>query len=169
MFSRSHSRSHGFGKEKDKSREAVQLSALAELGLIGDDKSKSRSSGGGARRTDFHRPSFSSSSAARFTGGATYPEKCKWTAFHSGPRCPIPPLAPLRPCSTCVLPSAHSLAANRYLVEIVLLFSSSRIGAPVNDWLTPCLPSRPLDRFWYPSPSLAPLVALHQLHRVAGE
>lgn len=83
MFSRSHSRSHGFGKDKDKdkdkSREAIQLSALAELGLIGHDESKSRSSGGAARRKESHRPNFSSSSAATFIGGATYPEKCRWT------------------------------------------------------------------------------------------
>lgn len=87
MFSRSHSRSHGFGKDKDKdkdkSREAIQLSALAELGLIGHDESKSRSSGGAARRKESHRPNFSSSSAATFIGGATYPEKCRWTEFFS--------------------------------------------------------------------------------------
>lgn len=89
MFSRSHSRSHGFGKDKDKdkdkSREAIQLSALAELGLIGHDesKSRSRSSGGAARRKESHRPNFSSSSAATFIGGATYPEKCRWTDFFS--------------------------------------------------------------------------------------
>lgn len=80
MFSRSHSKSNGFGSEKDKAREAVQLSALAELGLIRHDESKSRSSGGSARRTDFHRPNYASSSAARFIGGATYPEKCRWTS-----------------------------------------------------------------------------------------
>jgi hypothetical protein len=81
MFSRSHGKPYGFGKEKkekDKSQDAFQLSALTELGLIGPDYKKARSGGGGAWGTDFSRPNYSSSRAARSFTGVTYPEKSRW-------------------------------------------------------------------------------------------
>jgi hypothetical protein len=82
MFSRSHGKPYGFGKEKkekDRSQDASQLSALTELGLIGPDYKKARSGGGGAWGTDFNRPNYSSSRAARSFTGVTYPEKSRWT------------------------------------------------------------------------------------------
>lgn len=148
MFSRSHSRSHGFGKDKDKdkSREAIQLSALAELGLIGHDESKSRSSGGAAsRRKESHRPNFSSSSAATFIGGATYPEKCRWTESFfvwwewwfwslsgawSGPFSPrLVPRAPLN-----VFPTTPLVAVDRCRVDDRFFFFGF--------WPLPCVERR---------------------------
>jgi len=84
MFSRSHGKPSGFAKEKekDRSQEAHQLSALAELGLI--ESKKARSGGGGAWGTDFNRPNYSSSRAARSFTGVTYPEKSKWISSGAG-------------------------------------------------------------------------------------
>jgi hypothetical protein len=79
MFSRSHGKTYGSAKEKerDRSQEAFQLSALTELGLIGTDWKKAR--GGGAWRPDLNRPNYSSSRAAKEFAGATYPEKSELT------------------------------------------------------------------------------------------
>lgn len=193
MFSRSHSRSHGFGKDKDKdkdkSREAIQLSALAELGLIGHDESKSRSSGGAtSRRKESHRPNFSSSSAATFIGGATYPEKCRWTesffvwwewwfwslsGVWSGPFSPrLVPRAPLN-----VFPTTPLVAVDRCRVDDRFFFfgfwppsSVSNDDYLDDNLLTLCSPSsRPLDRLRHPPPALAPLVPLDQLAPVPGQ
>jgi len=90
MFNRSHSKPYGFGKEKEKkekSQEAYQLSALTELGLIGSDLKKARSGGGGAWRTDFDRPNYSSSRAAGSFTGAVYPEKSRWIPPRAGRLC----------------------------------------------------------------------------------
>jgi len=82
MFSRSHSKTHGYAKEKR--AQDAQVSTLRELGLLGVDPRKKA-----WREPD--RPTYTPSGPKSFTGVPLYPEKSEFPPRRRGAPRPVPP------------------------------------------------------------------------------
>jgi len=84
MFSRSHSKTHGYAKEKR--AQDAQVSTLRELGLLGVDSRKKSSWG------EPERPPYNPVGPKSFTSGSLYPEKSESRPrpFCAGPPSVLP-------------------------------------------------------------------------------